>query len=204
VTDNPIPPGWYPDFATPGQVRYWNGLQWTSDVLPAQPPQPSQRQLPPPIAGQPVAQPRNPATLSSVAKIAMFGGVAGLVGSFLPWVRVISGFGNIDVSGFDAGDGKLTAGAAIAAMLLGYFGIVGGKKSTVIIAMIAAAGGLAVSIYDLINVSNNVDSIDTEFVRATVGYGLYVCAIGFAVCLVELFASLPGRAGRRQDVLPSQ
>lgn len=28
-------PGWYPDHADPGQVRYWDGAQWTDHVAPA-------------------------------------------------------------------------------------------------------------------------------------------------------------------------
>lgn len=33
-----VPPGWYPDPAAEHEQRYWDGTQWTGDVLDAGPP----------------------------------------------------------------------------------------------------------------------------------------------------------------------
>ena len=42
-----MPAGWYPDAVQPGQVRYWDGQQWTEHVAPmAQQPPPLQPQAP--------------------------------------------------------------------------------------------------------------------------------------------------------------
>jgi Protein of unknown function (DUF2510) len=49
---NTVPAGWYPDSSAPGQVRWWDGAQWTAHTQPdptvPQPqPQPMQPQQPP-------------------------------------------------------------------------------------------------------------------------------------------------------------
>ena len=31
VSDTPVPQGWYPDPRIPGQLRWWNGTNWTED-----------------------------------------------------------------------------------------------------------------------------------------------------------------------------
>ena len=84
-----------------GMARYWDGTNWTEQI--------SVAPTPPPSA-------TSAAGLNPAGKVALVGGAAALAGSFLPWVSVITVFGNIEVSGFDAGDGKLTAAAAEAAI----------------------------------------------------------------------------------------
>lgn len=91
-------------------------------------------------------------------------------------------FGNIDVSGFDAGDGKLTAGAAVGALLLIFIGLQNRSSGQLLGGAIVAGIGLAVAGYDLVSVSDQVSNFDSEFARASTGYGLYVCAGGFVLC----------------------
>ncbi|GAB2531700.1 DUF2510 domain-containing protein [Nocardia heshunensis] len=37
---SPTPPGWYVDPGYPGQLRWWDGIQWTQHVQVAPPPPP--------------------------------------------------------------------------------------------------------------------------------------------------------------------
>lgn len=130
------------------------------------------------------------APLSTAGKVALVGAAAALAGSFLPWVSVITVFGTIEVSGFDGGDGKLTAAAAIGAMLFGYFGL--SKRNGVAgIGVASAIIGLAISMYDWKNASEVVGE-DSEFARASIGYGLYLCVAGFTVCAVALISAMRG------------
>lgn len=48
-------------------------------------------------------------SIPTAGKVAIAGAVAALIGSFMAWASVASIFGSIDISGFKAGDGKLTA-----------------------------------------------------------------------------------------------
>ena len=128
-------------------------------------------------------------SLSTTGKVAAAAGLAALIGSFLPWVSAVSIFGSIEISGFTAGDGKLTAGAAVVAMLLGYAGLTKGNKAPVVLAMLAALGGACVSIYDLTGIQSKLNGSESEGVAASVGYGLYLCTAGFVVCLFGLLSA---------------
>ncbi len=185
MTPNPTPAGWYPDTVA-GQIRYWDGEHWTVHTAPAGPPLPpptsfdALRETPTPSLVLPPVAAR--AALPQIGVGALVGAAVALAGSFLPWVSVISAFGSIDVGGFDAGDGKITAGAALAAGLLGYLGLTTRDNRQVLAALVAALVGLGVAIYDFVNVGSKVSSVNSEYARASVGYGLYACLAGFAIC----------------------
>lgn len=165
------PSGWYPDSTMPGQLRYWDGTQWLASRAPGF--------MPPNMAvGSPSTTSR---PLSGAGKVAMVGGASALVGSFLPWASIFSVFGTIEVSGFD-GDGQLTAAAATAALLLGYFGLANRKNGMVVTGIIAAALGLAVSAYDWIHLSSTAKAASSSVATASPGYGLYLCTVGFVLC----------------------
>lgn len=177
------PPGWYPDGSATGVVRYWDGVNWTPHT--AQ--QPSYASPPYPTYGT------FPATTRSAPTVGWFGIAAagvGLIGSFLPWVSVLSIFGTLEVTGFDAGDGKLTAIAGAIAVLFGILGVVNRSRAMIITAAITSLLGLAVAVYDFGDVTNHISSVDSEAVRASVGYGLYGCVGGFTVCTICLFVAL--------------
>jgi hypothetical protein len=105
-------------------------------------------------------------------------------------VSVLTGFGTIEVSGFDAGDGKLTAGAAVAVLLFGGMGLINRVIVLKVFAVIAALFGAVVSVYDWNDVNDRLQSIESEIARASVGYGLYVCIAGFAAAAIGLLASM--------------
>jgi hypothetical protein len=130
-------------------------------------------------------------------KVAVVAGAGAFVGSFLPWVSVLTVFGTIELSGFDGGDGKLTAGAAVAAILFGYLGLAKGQRGLEVLGILAAAAGLAMSLYDWNNLSHLVSGADAEFAKASVGYGLYACIAGFATCFIGLWMALRASDGQR-------
>ena len=108
----------------------------------------------------------------------MIGTLAGVgvgIGSLLPWVTVITIFGSMSVAGTE-GDGKLTLGLAVA-VVIGFLARLRWLQ------WLASLGALAVAGYDLINVSNSVSDAESEYMKASTGYGLYI-AFGSAVLAV--------------------
>ena len=100
------------------------------------------------------------------------------LGSFLPWIEVTTVFGTLSVNGMD-GDGKLTAVAGGVGLALFLIGSSTKAAPWHVVGVVASALGGAVAVYDIIDVSNEIS--DTEFnafARASVGFGLYMCAIG--------------------------
>ena len=180
------PPGWFPSPDAPGVVRWWDGQQWTDRVSP--------------IGAAAIAQ-RRSSELPTAGKVALVAAAVGLVGSFLPWASAQSIFGNVDVNGFSAGDGKLTALAAVAALLLGYVGLTNRNRGAVVTALLSSFVGLCVSGYNFSNISDSISTVESQVIpiNASVGFGLYMCIAGFVVSIAALIAALstPANVGRR-------
>ncbi len=127
----------------------------------------------------------------SLRPVAIVAGIAALVGSFLAWMSVVTVLGTVNYSGFDTKDGKITAAAAIATVALGYFGLAMRSRRTVIFGVLAAVGGLAYSLYALNDVNDLIRYVNTDpEATASVGNGLYLCIVGFAICGCALFGAL--------------
>lgn len=104
---------------------------------------------------------------------------AALIGSFLDWATVQTVFGGVSFGGME-GDGVLTAGCAGLAILL--YAVARNSRRAfggVVLSII----GLAIAAWNFRNVSSNVDDISNDYAKASVGIGLYVCVIGFAVSI---------------------
>lgn len=99
---------------------------------------------------------------------------AAVIGSFLPWASAQTIFGQIDVPG-TAADGQLTIVLAVAAGLFCYFG----QRKGLVVAMILCALGALINVIDIVSVNNKIDNTGNGVV-VTVGYGLYLCLLGFA------------------------
>jgi Protein of unknown function (DUF2510) len=123
---------------------------------------------------------------SNGALILLIGAAALIVGALLPWATASAGFISVSKAGTD-GDGVITLvlGAVIA-----LFALFAWKPQSHQLAVIVGVGaGLAaggVAIYDIVNVSNAVNTAQSRstLVHASVGSGLYVTAVGAAIAIV--------------------
>lgn len=111
--------------------------------------------------------------------IALIACAVAVLGSFMPWVSAQTIFGTIDVAGTD-GDGVITLILACVTAFLIYKG----SKKMLIVGFITSGLGVIVSLYNVINVSNKINQNDE--MTASIGYGLYLCVIGFLVVVAML------------------
>jgi hypothetical protein len=109
----------------------------------------------------------------------------------MAWVTVTSGFGSAGVKGTD-GDGKITAAIGLVAGLLALFGLTKGNRGNVVLAGLLSLGGAAMTLYEWRNLSSKIDELGSnDFVRATVGTGIWVMLSGFVVATICLFQAVP-------------
>jgi hypothetical protein len=117
----------------------------------------------------------------------MVGGGLAVLGSFLPWVSIQSGFGTISKSGMDGGDGIFTLGAGVLAAIFGFLAYNGGRsqvRPAQVIGIVAALITGSVAIYDYIDITERVDSLGSNaFVSGSVGAGLYTLFVAAALML---------------------
>jgi hypothetical protein len=141
--------------------------------------------LPPPIGGTTPnpTPPLSPSGTDQELRITGFiasGGAAVLaLGSLLPWLSVTSLFGTFSVAGTE-GDGVITlilGGIAAFALLMSTLNA---ARPGLLAGAIAAGLGTAVSLYHLVNIGDTLAGVEAEsdYVRASVGVGLYLCAGG--------------------------
>lgn len=141
--------------------------------------------------GFPPPPPPAPAKSSDAkAWLGLAGCAAAIAGSVMPWISITSGFGAADVKGTD-GDGKLTALLAVIALLLAVFGMSKDNRAN-----IRGAGGVCIlgtifSVYEWQHISSKINGVSTEFLRASVGNGIWVMLAGFVVGAICLFKAAP-------------
>ena len=119
------------------------------------------------------------ASVNPKQMLALLGAAVLAAGSFLDWVTIDSAFGSLGVKGME-GDGKLTLAAGGLSLVLF---VLKSRGAAILGSLVAAAGG-AVAIYNFSNVQRKLDDISSEFARATVGIGIYVCIAGAALALI--------------------
>jgi hypothetical protein len=147
------------------------------------------RQLPPPVAPLPPPLAQSPSSASMPLRSASMArttpswialAASGLVvlGAFGPWASMMSVFGRLDVSGFDGGDGKITA--LIGASLVILFWVRTTATIRVVRAVMAACVAV-VGLIDLGNINHVIDASSSEYARVSVGWGLWGTLLGSAV-----------------------
>ncbi|MEY4174801.1 MAG: hypothetical protein RI900_1966 [Actinomycetota bacterium] len=140
--------------------------------------------LPPPVPPPPTSVSVPHPSGSSLSKnqiIALAAGALVVVGSLLPWAKVL---GFISVSGTD-GDGKIT-------LVLGALAIAGlfvRKASSLIGVAVIFLLSLAIGVYDFVNVSNKITEAEGEIFEGgvSVGIGLYLVIAGGLIGLIGTF-----------------
>lgn len=129
------------------------------------------------------------------AILTMIGGILVAAGSLLPWATISSGFGVLSVNGIE-GDGVFTLAIGGGVTLLGYLEFAGGgPRWGPGAAFVLSLAGLALGLFEYTNISGRVNETDSEFLRASVGIGVYLILVGAAVALF-------GAWRRRRWVVP--
>lgn len=113
--------------------------------------------------------------------IALIACAVAALGSFMPWVTAQTIFGSIDIAGTD-GDGVITLILACVTAFLIYKG----SKKMFVGALVTSGLGTLVSVYNVVNVNNKINQNDD--MNASIGYGLYLCVIGFLVVIAMLIS----------------
>lgn len=111
--------------------------------------------------------------------LGLIGGGLVLLGSFMPWASIASGFGSVGVAGTE-GDGKFTLVLGIGVVVLGVVSRMSGKRLAVPQVIACALAGI-VAVIDISNVSSKLAGVESAFVHASVGPGLYLVLIGAVV-----------------------
>ena len=125
-------------------------------------------------------------------KIALGGGAALVVGSFLPWVKAtVPLLGTITESGIDAGDGwfSLLLGAAVIALVTVW------RTQPLQWLYIAGGVALAFGIFEWIDISCDIDKLGGGFGVIKVGIGVPFVVAGAGAALVG--AELQRRSGNQ-------
>lgn len=118
--------------------------------------------------------------------ILIMGGAAALViGSFLPWIKASAVFvGTITKSGVEGGDGWFLIGLAVGLVVLGWPLVIRHPvaKGAALGLVVVAAAALALTIYELVDVSARIEDLKNDdagaAVVASVGIGLFLCLAG--------------------------
>jgi hypothetical protein len=107
---------------------------------------------------------------------------AGVALTFLgvlgPWAKVV-GLLNVSVSGLDTDDGKFVGLFALGA--LAFLALYAFRKRARLPLAIAGIFGLLVTVVagaDLLDIASSNNEVNSEFARASVGWGLYATVLG--------------------------
>jgi hypothetical protein len=140
---------------------------------------------PPPVTSQRQAITKKVKPVGPI--LGLVGGGLVLLGSFMPWATIASGFGSAGVAGTE-GDGKITLFLALLLVILGVLSLTSGRRLAVLQVLISVLAGI-IAVIDLSNVSGRVADISSSFVHASVGTGLYLVLAGAIAAAVGGFAS---------------
>lgn len=142
----------------------------------------------------------------------VFAAIAGgliILGSFLPWATVQSGFGSFSRSGMDGGDGIFTVALGILTLVIGIARVAAFavpsflQRSTIVTGILTGVG----VIYEHVDISDRISRIseDTEGIAtASIGSGIWTLYVGAVLAIVAGFIlrgskSTPARQASEVD-----
>jgi hypothetical protein len=101
---------------------------------------------------------------------------AGIGAAVLPWAKVASVFGSLEISGMD-GDGKI-------ALVLAVLALLAAASDQAWSLMLLGFVGAALMVYEWKNVSDFAGESQSGLAVASVGSGIYVSLAGFVLVLI--------------------
>ena len=119
--------------------------------------------------------------------LGILAGVGVVVGSFLPWITVSAPLvGTLSRSGMDGGDGQITLALGVVIGILSLVALSSGKASSVIrvLVMLGGIAAGAVALIDYQDLQKRIGSVDTTYVSATIGVGIWVIGIGAILAIL--------------------
>lgn len=166
-----IEAGWYPDHQGGGNLRYWDGSQWTNNV--------HRPDLPPPLPQRPTSK----ISLGPGRELILGGGIALAVAPFLTWVTVVL-IGNLSLFQLFTASGR-SGGLAWAGVVAGGTAafVAWQERSEVTVRLTGFAVGLlggALAIFALTSLRHDIRETDG---LAAIGIGPYV-AVGGCIAMV--------------------
>ena len=122
-------------------------------------------------------------------RVALLAGAGLLIlGSFMTWISVDLGFASFSSTGTDNVEGKLTAAAGVAVVLVGATLTMGGaigRLSGWVGLGVAVFGGI-VLLLEYLDVRERIAETDPSQASATVGMGVWITGIGAIAALVAV------------------
>jgi hypothetical protein len=114
----------------------------------------------------------------------IIGGLVAAIGSIMPWTKAESILRAVSKNGTE-GDGMITLSAGIIAVLAGVIVLaVERYYIATFIAAVAALAIIAVTVWNLADISGRAPGLWTDFTAVQAGEGIYIALIGGALVLI--------------------
>jgi hypothetical protein len=153
-------------------------------------------QLPPPPPPSTTPGSRGPAPNRTGPIVSLIGGGLVLLGSFLPWATVktavLSSPASLSVSGTD-GDGVITLVLGLVIVGIGLVCLTS-RPRLWLVSLIAGCAAALVAVIDIVDVGNRVGEIESDYLHASVGVGLWVVLVGAIIAVVGAWFLRTGRS----------
>lgn len=138
----------------------------------------------------------------------VLGGLLLVLGSFLPWIVVRAPFvGTLSKSGMEGGDGVVSIGLGIAAVIVGYRWVGSDSLSPWLrrLPILIMAGTVLLAVVELIDINDRIEAASTGFVSGSVGAGIWTLLVGAALVLIGGgLLRLPKQEGPRDPEGPQR